>query len=114
MKKDEAKRIKREASPSRFRNRIYRAEVGRTEAGSPIIKILPLNSKGSGASQRQVAAFIYDVASDMETRSEAIGATWAISPEAWSARIVLELGSTNEANAAEEFVRTLLVDRNLD
>lgn len=108
------KKTEREASPSRFRNRIYRAEVGKTEVGSPIVRILPLNPKGASASHRQVAAFVYDLAAEMETRSEAIGATWAISPEAWNSRIVLELGSTNEANAAEEFVRTLLADRNLD
>ena len=114
MKPRTTRTTRQEEIPSRLRNRIYRAEVGRTEVGSPIIRILPLNPKGSAAGHRQIAAFVYDLASEMEMRSEAIGATWAISPEAWNARIVLEIGSTNEVNAAEEFVRTLLADRNLD
>ena len=114
MKPRTKKREGEAAEPSRLRNRIYRAEVGRTDAGSPIVKIVPLNPKGAGASHRQVAAFIYALASEMETRSEVLRATWAISPEAWGSRIVLELGTTNEANAAEEFVRTLLADRNLE
>jgi hypothetical protein len=113
-KKDEGEVVRAAEERSRFRNRIYQAEVRRTEAGSPVIRILPLNPKGPSASHRQVAAFIYDLASEMETRSEALRATWAISPEAWNSRIILELGSTNEATAAEEFVRTLLADRNLD
>jgi hypothetical protein len=114
MKPGTKRTTKQEAKTSSSRNRIYRADLGRTDAGSPIIKIVPLNPKGPLASHRQISAFIYDLASEMETRSEVLGATWAISPEAWNSRIVLELGSTNEAKAADEFVRTLLADRNLD
>ena len=114
MKPDMQRTSNEEAKTSGSRSRIYRANLGRTGAGSPIIKIVPLNPKGPLASHRQISAFIYDLASEMETRSEVLRATWAISPEAWNSRIVLELGSTNEARAADEFVRTLLADRNLD
>lgn len=108
------KTTKQEAETTRSRNRIYRAEVGKTEAGSPIVKIVPLNPKGPLATHRQVAAFIYDLASEMELRSEALGAKWVVSPEGWNARLILELGSESEAKAAEEFVRTLLADRDLN
>lgn len=113
MTTDTTKTTKQEARTTGTRNRIYRAEIGTTEAGSPIVKIVPLNPKGRLASHRQVAAFIYDLASEMELRSEALGARWVISPEAWNARLILELGSESEAKAAEEFVRTMLADRDL-
>ena len=97
----------------RFTNRIYRAELSRTPAGSPIVTIVPINAKGPSAHHRQVAAFIYDLASEMEKRSEAIGARWVISVEAWSARVMVELTRESEAKAADEFLANLLSDRNL-
>jgi hypothetical protein len=96
-----------------FTNRIYRAELSRTPAGSPIATIVPINGKGPNAHHRQVAAFIYDLASEMEKRSEAIGAHWVISVEAWNARVIVELASETEAKAADEFLANLLSDRNL-
>jgi len=114
MKPDTKRTANEEAKTSTSGNRVYRASLGRTDAGSPIIKIVPLNPRGPLASHRQMSAFIYDLASEMETRSEVLGATWAISPEAWNSRIILELGSSNEEKAVEEFVVALLADRNLD
>ena len=61
---------------SRLQNRMYRAELGRTPAGSPILTILPTNPKGPSAHHRHVAAFIYEVTSEMERRSEELGAGW--------------------------------------
>jgi hypothetical protein len=99
----------------RFSNRLYRAQLSRTDAGSPIIKIVPMNSKGPSAHYRQINAFIYDLASEMEKRSEEIGAKWAISPEAWNARVILELatGSDSERTTADEFIAQLLAERDL-
>ena len=61
---------------ARFGNRIYQAELSRTPVRSPIVKIVPINPKGPSAHHRQVAAFIYDLASEMEKRSEALGREW--------------------------------------
>jgi hypothetical protein len=99
----------------RFSNRLYRADLCRTDAGSPIIKIVPVNSKGQSAHYRQVNAFIYDLASEMEKRSEEIGAKWVISPETWNTRVTVELatGSDSERTTADEFVAQLLAERNL-
>jgi hypothetical protein len=99
----------------RFTNRIYRAEMSRTDAGSPIIKIVPLNPKRPSASHRQIAAFLYDLASEMEKRSEELGAKWVISPEAQNVQVVLELAGDrdNEVELSDEFLRALLSDRNL-
>jgi hypothetical protein len=97
----------------RFSNRIYQAELSRTPAGSPVVKVVPMNPKAPSAHQRQVAAFIYDLASEMEKRSEALGARWVISVEAWNARVMVELASDSEAKAADEFLAQVLADRNL-
>lgn len=96
-----------------FTNRIYRAELSHTPAGSPIVTIVPINANGPSAHHRQVAAFIYDLASEMEKRSEALGARWVISVEAWNVRVVVELASESEAKAADEFLALVLTDRNL-
>jgi len=98
---------------ARFSNRIYRAELSRTPVGSPIVKIVPINPKGLSAHHRQVAAFIYDLASEMEKRSEALDARWVISVEAWNARVMVELASESEAKAADEFLAQVLTDRKL-
>jgi hypothetical protein len=102
----------KETKPT-FTNRIYRTELSRTPTGSPTMKIVPINAKGPSAHHRQVAAFIYDLASEMEKRSETLGARWVISVEAWNARIIVELASEGEAKAADEFLANLLSDRNL-
>ena len=98
---------------SRFSNRIYRAGLSRTPAGSPIVTIVPINAKGPSAHHRQVAAFIYDLASEMEKRSEALGARWVISVEAWNARVMVELATESEGKTADGVLAQILADRNL-
>lgn len=46
MNPDTTNRTKQEAETTGTRNRIYRADIGKPEAGSPIVKIVPLNPKG--------------------------------------------------------------------
>ena len=103
------------AATPRFRNYLYHAEVGHTEAGSRVIKIVPENPKGLSAHYRQVNAFIYELAAEMEKRSAESGAEWVISPDAGDSRIVLELanGSSFERARADAFVVKLLVEWNL-
>jgi len=114
MKPDTPRTKEQEAESTRSRNRIYRADLGKTEAGSPTVKIVPLNPRGPLASHRQIAAFIYELASEMELRSLPLGAKWVVSPEVWNRRLILELGSESETEAADAFLRTLLVARDLD
>ena len=102
-------------SKPRFSNRIYRAKLSRTDAGSPVVTIVAINPKGPLASYRQVSAFLYELAADMEKRSEELDARWAISPESWNARITVELsaGDDGERKAADQFIAQLLAGRNL-
>jgi hypothetical protein len=115
-RQDASKEDAMNKTKARFTNRIYRAEVSQTETGSPIVKVVPLNPKGSSATHYQKAAFLYELAAEIERRSEETRAQWVVSPEAWNDRLILELstGSDVEKEQADEFVRTLLVDRNLD
>lgn len=94
----------------RFHNRLYRAEIGRTAVGSPILKFTATNPEGRYAQHRQMAAFIYELAAEMERRSEDLGTRWVISPDPTSARIVLDLGSDDEATRADEFIAGLVTD----
>lgn len=96
-----------------FHNRAYRAEVGRTLAGSPVLKITPANPTGRFAQHRQLAAFIYELAAEMERRSDELGARWVISPEASNARVVIELATDQETALADKFVASVMADNDL-
>ena len=99
----------------RFHNYPYHAETSRTEVGSPIIKIVPKDPRATSAHPRRLAVFLYDLASEMERRSEELNAKWVISVEAWSARIMVELatGMSYERERADDFVARLLADHHL-
>jgi hypothetical protein len=112
----EAKRLQEDAmskTKPHFSNRSYRAELSRMLAGSPIVKIVPIDPKSPSAHHRRIAVFLYDLASEMERRSEELGADWVISVEAWSSRVMVELSSVNDSKAADEFLAALLSDWNL-
>ncbi len=101
------------ANAPRFHNQLYRAEVGRTPAGSPILNLTATNPTGRYAQHRQLAAFIYELAAEMERRSDDLGARWVISPEATNARVVIELASDHETTLADEFVARVIADNDL-
>lgn len=110
-KRTQTKQPKPEAP--RFQNRAYRAQVGRTPAGSPVLKIMPANPTGRLAQHRQLAAFIYELAAEMERRSDELGARWVISPEASNARVVIELADDDETTLADTFVASVIADNDL-
>jgi hypothetical protein len=101
------------ANAPRFHNRLYRAEVGRTPAGSPILKLTATNPEGRYAQHRQMAAFIYELAADMERRSEQLEARWVISPETTNARVVVELAGDHETALADKFIASVIADNDL-
>jgi len=101
------------SAATRFQNRLYRAEVGRAPAGSPVLKIAPTNPTGRFAQHRQLAAFIYELAAEMERRSEDLGARWVVSPDTTNARLVLELTADEETASADEFIASVLADHDL-
>ncbi len=62
---------------------------------------------------RFIAAGLYDVASEMERRSHELDARWAISVDASSNRITVELTPDDSLARAEQFLHDLMADFNL-
>lgn len=50
---------------------------------------------------------------DMERRSEALDARWAVSPDATNGCVVLELTSDAESPSADAFIASLMADYSL-
>jgi len=98
---------------TRFQNRLYRAEVGQTTAGSPILKLKATNPKGPFAQHRQLAAFIYELAADMERWSGDLRARWVISPDAMNGLVVVEITGDHEKALADEFVASVIAGNGL-
>jgi hypothetical protein len=98
---------------TRFHNRLYQVDLGRTPAGSPVLKLRPLNPRGPAAGHRQMAAFLFELAAELERRSERPGAGWVVSPETLNDRLVLELGSSDDPAAADRVIGELLADFDL-
>jgi hypothetical protein len=96
-----------------FQNRLFRTEIGRTPAGSVRIHVRPANPKGRFDNHRQLAACIYELAAELERRSDDLRARWAISPEAFNSRIDVELGDGDDVEAATRLVTTVLADLGL-
>ncbi|MBK7537543.1 MAG: hypothetical protein IPI49_19665 [Myxococcales bacterium] len=95
-----------------FCNRLYTARVEHTLVGSPVL--LLLSHSAEPPRRRQQAAFIYELAADMERRSEELGASWSISPRPAEASIALELGPHDSREFADEFISTILAAHSLE
>jgi hypothetical protein len=65
------------------------------------------------AEQREMAAFIYELAADMERRSELFGARWIICPDAMNGRVLIGLSGQQEAALAEEFAASVIASSEL-
>jgi hypothetical protein len=112
MNQSKKSRAKRSTRRRRFQNKQYRAEIARTLAGSPILKITPMEPEGRAGRHRKIAAFIYELAGELERRSEEVQARWVVTPEAMSARIILET-VRDESALADQVLADLMADFNL-
>lgn len=86
----------------------YRGEICRTPAGSPVLRIAPADPGSPDAEHRQVAAMVYELAADMERRSQQLEAHWSIAPAALDHQIVIELSGDHEAELADELLTTIM------
>ena len=90
----------------------FYATVGRTPAGSFRITIRPRNPKAR-ARYRQLAVAVYNLAAEMERRTEKLGARWVVSPRVFDERIDVELGDDDDEKVAAQFVTKILADSRL-
>jgi hypothetical protein len=89
---------------------LYRAEFGETSAGSPFVKIRPTNPKGTYASEHQVAACIYEIAAELERKSDEVRARWAIVPATHESKITVELSEAGQPWVAKTMIEQVLAE----
>ena len=63
---------------------------------------------------RDLAAFIYALAAELEQRSKRIGANWVISPYPFNSRLDIEMSERDEPGTGLLFVEETLTDLGLD
>lgn len=97
----------------RLDGRRYRGELQRTEAGCPVLRVSPADLGCHQSEHRQTAALVYDLAADMERRSQQLEAHWTISPDVEHGQVVIELAGDHEAELADEFVANVMFHHQL-
>lgn len=96
------------AEPPRFHNRPHAITAERTFSGHEILRISAKDPAGLFATRRKVAAFMYELAADMERQSEQLGASWTITVDVESATVFIALGANDDAARAEEFAADVI------
>jgi hypothetical protein len=87
----------------RFHNGTYAITAERTSFGHQILHVIAENPAGPFATRRKVAAFMYELAADMERQSERLGASWTIGVDVESANVFIGLRASADAARAEQF-----------
>ncbi len=103
----------REPLPAQFRDRSYLGEVGRTWSGNLTLLLVPASGNASPVGKRRVAAFVYELAAEMERQSELLEGLWAITAEPKHARIRIELENADESVRAEALLASVMAQFNL-
>jgi hypothetical protein len=91
----------------------YRGELRRTDAGYPMLRVSTAEPGCHPDEHRLVAALVYDLAADMERRSQHLEAHWTIAPDADSGHVVVELAGEYEAMLADEFITNIMFHHRL-
>jgi hypothetical protein len=102
---------KRGQTTSEKPERMFVAEIGRTDAGSIRIRFRPAPPLRSPyGHHRALNALIYRLAAEFERQCERLGLPWPIAPYPFDAHIDIELSDGDEPDAAEEVVLAVLAD----
>jgi hypothetical protein len=102
---------KRKAKSTAGAERLFVPELGLTEAGSIRLRFRPAPPLRSlYGHERDLAAFIYDLAAVIERRCKELGVPWAVSPDPFNARLDLEIGEEDDPEAAGQLVAGVLSD----
>jgi hypothetical protein len=92
----------------RFHNGTYAITAERTSFGHQILHVIAENPAGPFATRRKVAAFMYELAADMERQSELLGASWMIGVDVESANVFIRLRASADAARAEQFAADVI------
>lgn len=94
---------------------IFELALGETDAGSVRLRFRPRRPlKSFYGHERQLAAFVYALAAELEQRADRARVQWAISPVPANARLDVEIVEQHEFPQAQEFLMEALVDLGLD
>jgi len=97
-----------QAESPRFHNRPYAIKAERTFSGHQLLRVIAKNPAGPFAMRRKIAAFMYEVAADMERQSEQLGASWTISVDVESETVLIALGANDDAARAAQFAADVI------
>jgi hypothetical protein len=101
------------ANGPRFQNRLYRVDVKRNSSGSAILTFVATNAGAHHARPRQMAAFLHEIAAQLERRTDEAGGRWMISVDKWNARIGIELTHADEAERLGQVVASVIEENDL-
>lgn len=93
--------------------RRYGAVLARTPAGGPVLKVRATDRQDQPAESRQLAAMVYEIAADLERRSQQLEAHWTIAADPENGQVVIELSGEHEAELADELVANVMTERQL-
>src|SRR5262245_18874220 len=100
------------AARAASRHPYYEEEVERPTLSRLVVR-LSAKTREADRRYRQLNAFIFQLAAEIEVRSEPAGNVWAVVTNLAARKIVLELGEGDDAGAASQLVAKLLRERGL-
>lgn len=92
------------AGAPRFHNRPYKITIERCANGNQVLHVAassPTSELSRHVAQRARSAFIYELAADLERRSQGLGVRWIVWPDVVSARVTIVASHDERALAAE-------------
>ena len=90
-----------------YSNRIFRAAIETTPAGSPSIKLHALE-QGAPGSLRQRSALVHELCADLERWIDAYRHSWSLTAEPYEGRIIIEIAKSDEKAPAEKLLKSVL------
>jgi len=89
-------------------SRHYHARIVLSEPGSLALRIAAADPNGPCSAARNMAAFIYEMAADLERQSLRAGAQWNIVTDPYDYQIVIQLEGDHETALAFELLENLI------
>ncbi|MGH9885614.1 MAG: hypothetical protein ACREBE_08805, partial [bacterium] len=81
--------------------------------GSPVLRVSAADPRSRHAEHRQVAAITYQIAADLERRSQGLEVHWMITADPENGQVVIELTGEHEAELADELVANVMTEHQL-
>ncbi|MEO7729619.1 MAG: hypothetical protein ABIY55_01500 [Kofleriaceae bacterium] len=102
----------RPPAAARFHNRRYRVQSEPCENGNQLLRVTAPMPPAvmDHVALRARSAFIYELAAELERRSEELDVRWLIVPDVLDGQLTIAIGGRGEAPLAAEFASTFAVE----